>query len=272
MPATPDLEFRSLATDADYQACVDLQVATWGEDFLELVPPSLLKISQKMGGVVAGAFAGDGRLLGFVHGLTGVRHGRLAHWSHMLAVAEEARNQGLGTRLKHYQRELLRPLGVAAIYWSYDPLEARNAHLNLNHLGVRVEEYVRDLYGDSPSKLHRGLGTDRLIVAWEIREPPRPGSPEAARGRFAAAPVVNVRPGADGGPEPLSEGALPPSGGAVRVEVPADIQSLKVAAPEAGRRWRAATRRAFEHYLGRGLGVAGFYRDPDTGRCFYGLC
>src|SRR6185295_11484427 len=122
-----EILFRPLAGADDYAACVELQRTTWGRDFQETVPGSVLKICQKVGGVAAGAFAADGRLLGFVFGLTGVRAGSppcLVHWSHMLAVVPEARDLGLGTRLKLYQRELLLPLGVERVEWTYDPLEA----------------------------------------------------------------------------------------------------------------------------------------------------
>src|SRR6202521_1485967 len=180
---------RALASHDEYQACYELQLVTWGRDFQEGVPPSVLKISQRVGGIAAGAFDAGGRLLGYVYGLTGVRppgsprsaaaaaapapgglvRPELLHWSHMLAVAPEARDLGLGTRLKLYQRELLLPLGVEVVEWTYDPLEARNAHLNLNRLGAEVVEYVEDMYkGEMGSELARGIGTDRFIVAWRI--------------------------------------------------------------------------------------------------------
>jgi predicted GNAT superfamily acetyltransferase len=180
---------RPLASHDDYHACYELQLATWGRDFQEGVPPSVLKISQRVGGIAAGAFAAGGELLGYVYGLTGVRPpgsprsaatvpargGRarpeLFHWSHMLAVAPQARDLGLGTRLKLYQRELLLTLGVEVVEWTYDPLEARNAHLNLNRLGAEVVEYVEDMYeGEMGSELARGIGTDRFIVAWRIAD------------------------------------------------------------------------------------------------------
>ena len=100
---------RPLASHDDYHACYELQLATWGRDFQEGVPPSVLKISQRVGGIAAGAFAAGGELLGYVYGLTGVRppgsprsaaavparggpaRPELFHWSHMLAVAPEAR-------------------------------------------------------------------------------------------------------------------------------------------------------------------------------------
>ncbi|HYO12137.1 MAG TPA: GNAT family N-acetyltransferase, partial [Thermoanaerobaculia bacterium] len=121
MPAPADLTFRPLSSLPDYEACIELQRMTWGRDFSDVVPLSILKIVQKVGGIAAGAFAPDGRMLGFIFGVTGVRDGRPLHWSHMLAVDPEARDLGLGTRLKLYQRELLVQSGVEEMQWTYDP-------------------------------------------------------------------------------------------------------------------------------------------------------
>ncbi len=250
-----------------------LQRETWGDSFTECVPPAILMVGQKIGGVTAGAFGPDGRLLGFVFGLTGVREGRPVHWSDMLAVREEARGRGLGKRLKAYQRELLLETGVDVAYWTYDPLVARNAHLNLNHLGTEIREYVPDMYGaDTGSELHSGLGTDRFVVVWKLRDPrverTLAGEGAADPGPAAQAPVANADP-APGGARPLER--EPPQADAVRIEIPEDIQAVKSTSPETAARWRASTRRAFLHYLGHGYRVTTFYRDRESGRCFYVL-
>jgi predicted GNAT superfamily acetyltransferase len=250
---------------------VEIQRQTWGRDFAELVPASILKISQKVGSVAAGAFDSEGTMLGFVFGLTGVRDGnppRLIHWSHMLAVAPAARDLRLGTRLKLYQRELLLPLGVERVEWTYDPLEARNAHLNFNHLGVEVVEYVEDMYArEMGSELARGIGTDRFIVAWPIASDRvydvLAGAAPNDPARFADAPVANL--GGAGAETDL------PGAPRVRIEIPANVQDLKAQRPDAAFACRLATRRAFQTYLGRGYRVAAFWRDPASGRCFYGL-
>src|SRR4051812_4500327 len=167
--AAGNVTIRALASPADYAACVALQRLTWGAGFADVVPASILKVSQRMGGIAAGAFAADGTLLGFVYGLTGVEDGHVVHWSDMLAVRPEAQNLGLGRRLKEFQRDAMKEIGAGVIYWTYDPLVARNAHLNFNVFGVRVVEYVRDMYGsDTGSDLHRGIGTDRLVVGWPV--------------------------------------------------------------------------------------------------------
>jgi predicted GNAT superfamily acetyltransferase len=270
-----DITLRSLSSPADYLAAVELQKLTWGRDSSEIAPLSILKIAQKVGGVSAGAFAPDGRLLGFVFGLTGVRDGKPVHWSHMLAVAPESRDLGLGTRLKLYQRELLLPLGVELVEWTFDPLEARNAHVNFNHLGAGVSAYVRDMYeGETGSDLAKGIGTDRLIVAWRIASQRvvdviAGRRPETTQ--YRDAPIANpcgaeielppLGPPVDGGMKNLP---------VVRIETPANIQAIKDSDPNAGAAWRASTRRAFEHYLPSGFVVDAFFRDPD-GRCYYGL-
>src|SRR6202163_550651 len=169
----PDgLTFRPLSSVADFDACIEIQRLTWGRDFSDVVPLSILKIVQKTGGIAAGAFIVDGRMLGFVLGLTGVRGDRSDrevqpfHWSHMLAVTPAGRDLGLGTRLKLYQRECLLGLGIEEVQWTYDPLESRNAHLNFNHLGVGVAEYVEDMYeGEMGSELAQGIGSLRVIVS-----------------------------------------------------------------------------------------------------------
>ena len=148
---TGTVTLRSLETLADFEACVELQRETWGRDFSGCVPASVLMVVHKVGGVTAGAFDEDGHLVGFVFGITGYTDGRPLHWSHMLAVREGARGSGVGVRLKLYQRELLLAGGVHTARWTFDPLVAKNAHVNLNRLGAIVTDYVENMYGDSNS-------------------------------------------------------------------------------------------------------------------------
>ncbi len=278
MGMTPDaLTFRPLSSEDDFAACIELQRATWGRDFSDAVPMSILKITQKAGGIAAGAFAADGRLLGFVYGLTGVKPGsappKVFHWSHMLAVDPAARDLGLGTRLKRYQRELLLPLGVDRVEWTYDPLEARNAHLNLNHLGALPDQYVRDMYeGEFGSDLARGIGTDRFILAWAIagdrverRLAGGPPSREETIRRFGDAPRI----GPDNFGPDVNENEPLPAGPRVRIEIPASVQDLKTADLDRARAYRGSTRRAFEHYLELGWRIGSYYKDPIGDVCYY---
>lgn len=256
------LTLRSLATQDDYEQCEALERSTWGDGIV--VPASLLMVSQKVGGVTAGAFDPDGRLVAMVYGLTGPREGKLVHWSHMLAVAETLRGRGVGRHLKLLQRRLARDRGAETMLWTYDPLVARNAHLNINRLGARPVDYLEELYGrESDSHLHRGLGTDRFVVEWPMEG--EPWRPMVERGTWEEAPIVNTT--AEG--EPIRGRLDLPGDVRVRVEIPFDIQLTKAAEPEAGARWRGCTRAAIQGYFGRGYEVAGFRRVPETDRCFY---
>ena len=256
-----DVEIRPLRTQAEYRACVALQRETWGDDFGEEVAPAILNVVQRVGGVAAGAFDGSGRLVGFVFGITGVEDGRIVHWSDMLAVRPELRDAGLGRRLKAWQRDEARRVGATAMYWTYDPLVARNAHLNFNVLGVRAHAYVEDMYGESTSDLHRGLGTDRLVVAWPL----------------AGAPARSVVPSGDAADVPAAlrlapavhESAGDAQAPMLRIDVPLDVHAVAEADPAAAARWRAVTRAAFQECLAEGRRVAGFYRDPAAGLGHY---
>jgi predicted GNAT superfamily acetyltransferase len=266
-----EFTIRPLESHDDFLQCVALQRETWGTDFSDSVPPSILQVCQKVGGVAAGAFDADGRLVGFVFGLSGVRHGRLAHWSDMLAVREELRGHGLGQRLKAYQLSLLLERGIEVAYWTYDPLEARNANININRLAAFPVEYVPDMYGEATSTLHAGLPTDRFIVEWWLTDPKvgaalaGSASTEGAAAR-ADAPAVNTER-VEGAPTPR-ELELPDAV-TVRVEIPWDIQAIKKTSMETARSWRVNTRRALMHYLGRAYRVTGFRRDAAAERCFY---
>ena len=247
------IELRNASSEEDYAAIVELQRQTWGNSFDDAVPPPMLKISQKMGGVVAGAFDEGGRMLGFIYGMSGFRFGERAHWSHMLAVTRDARGLGLGRELKAFQRELLLELDVETVYWTYDPLVARNANLNLNRLGALPVEYVEDMYGeDTGSILHSGLGTDRFIVAWPI------GS-ERVAGLMEGGPAAG--PTRDTPPFPVDEALADTAW----VEVPPNIGFILRSAPEDASAWRRRTRAQFQEHLGSGYAVTGFTWRPDDG-------
>jgi predicted GNAT superfamily acetyltransferase len=269
-------QIRPLATPEEYRACVALQEETWGPGFAERVPPSLLKVSQRLGGVAAGAWDESGRLLGFVFGMTGVENGKAVHWSDMLAVRTEIRDSGLGWRLKTYQRKVLLERGVRTCYWTFDPLEARNGHLNLGKLGAVVREYVPNMYGESDSPLHRGLGTDRFVAMWKM-DARRVESrlvglerPPLARDVVTGLPwAFAVEEDTPRMPRPFAyDDVDPPSTGRFLVPVPTSIQEMKARDPGLACTWRKATRLAFSNVLSgrhevveliRGEGDLSFY-------------
>ncbi len=262
-----DVEIRRVRTEDEFAACVDLQRDTWGWSYSDVVPVSMLQIAVKMGGVCIGAFGPRGELHGFVYGITGLRSGEVAHWSHMLAVRPEVRDRGIGRRLKLAQADALRALGVENVYWTYDPLVARNAHFNINRLGVTIDEYVPDMYGRSDSDLHQ-LGTDRFIVRWCLEgeggrtgaAPPR--SPEAV---VVAPEGVAAARGAGGSADaPGSTGYM--DAATVEVLIPDDIEAVEARSVDEALAWRRTTRRALSLLLGAGARVAGFFPDREYGR------
>lgn len=270
------IEIRDVRTLEEFAACVELQAATWGPGFREMVPATILRISQRLGGVTAGAFTPDGALAGFVFGITGIEDGAVVHWSDMLAVRHDIRDHGLGARLKAYQRQAVRAVGATRMYWTYDPLVARNAHFNVNRLGVRVAEYVQDMYGpDTGSAMHSGFGTDRFVVAWDVtpagsgdgRSPDtREGSPAPLPDSIGG-PVLNRGGGAGVVDLPAGDDeALPP---AVQIEIPLDIFAVQTRSGAEARGWRASTREAFQWAFARGYAVEQFVRDTAGGRGLY---
>jgi predicted GNAT superfamily acetyltransferase len=252
---------RPLASIADYDEAVALQDETWGAGFSDRVPAAILRVGQKVGGVSAAAFDADGRMLGFVFGLTGVRDGRLVHWSDMLAVREHARGKHLGERLKIYQRDVLRDIGVQTMFWTFDPLVARNAHFNLNRLGASIADYVPNFYGaNTGSILHGGLPTDRLVAEWELTAhtaaPAR--SANGTGGRYEDVPRTAI---VEGG-EP--RGIVPlPDTARVYVPIPRDIETVLSSDAGVALSWRLATRDAIMHYLARGYRVTAFHRGDE---------
>jgi predicted GNAT superfamily acetyltransferase len=215
-------EIRELHGHAEYAACVQLQKETWGEYFTELVPPAILQVAQKVGGITGGAFDGH-ELVGMVFGISGIRDGQPVHWSDMLAVKSSHRNRGIGEQLKWYQRDVLLERGINRVYWTFDPLDAKNAHINLERLGVTAREYVVDMYGDTGSVLHTGIGTDRLVATWELK------SERVQARRAGRAPE----------PQPVD----------AQIEIPLDIHGLNRSDAKAARAWREKTRAQFLRYL-----------------------
>jgi predicted GNAT superfamily acetyltransferase len=152
------------------------------------------------------------------------------------------------------------------VEWTYDPLEARNAHLNLNHLGAEVVEYIEDMYaGEMGSDLAQGIGTDRFIVRWRIASDRvagiLAGDPASDPAPFEGTPVLGLKAADEASPLP----EVP----RVRVEIPASIQDVKAMRPDEAPVWRQSTRRAIEHYFERGYRVTAYLREGD--RRFYGL-
>ncbi len=238
------------------------------------VGSEVLLVTQKYGGLVLGALA-KGKLLGFIYAFLGRYHGRVVHWSHLMAVEKRHRDKGLGFRMKLAHRELALQEGIKSICWTYDPLQSRNAALNIARLGARVEEYIPDCYGRFPSSIEKSLPSDRFVVNWQI------GSAHVARRLRAPLlrPVDLNLPGVNE-TRRNNEGFIVNrrisfSFAAPRLllEIPANTEEMRAHALKLGGRWRMETRRMFQRAFECGCRVLDFVTagTGDDRRAFYVL-
>ena len=161
-----EVEFRDLSGMAEFRAAETLQREVWGEGDLP-DPADLMMVIQAEGGLVGGAFVG-GRLTGYVFGFP-TRDQQVQH-SHRLAVLPDARGLGLGMRLKQFQRDWCLARGITHVRWTFDPLRAVNASLNLHRLGGQTNTYLEDYYGEMGG-INQGIASDRLLVEWDLASP-----------------------------------------------------------------------------------------------------
>jgi predicted GNAT superfamily acetyltransferase len=261
---------RDLTSLEDCQQVVRLQKDVWGyADGEDVVPVPVLIVSIKRGGILIGAFEGE-RLVGFVYSVPALKDGRLTQWSDMLGVTRAARGSGLGLRLKLAQRERALAMGIEIIEWTFDPMQALNAHLNMARLGAIAEEYEENLYGETSSPLHRGVPTDRLVALWKLTAPhverriQPSGLPVARDASVMAAPVVNTSRNQD-----PAEPDVNSNDRRVLIEVPATFTEMLTADPPRAHRWRMTTRLAFQTYFARGYRAVDFLLSADRRRGHY---
>jgi predicted GNAT superfamily acetyltransferase len=278
------VSLRDLTTLADCRAVVKLEEAVWGADG-ETVPASVLLVSAKRGGILIGAWTGvdDGgavaeRLVGFVWSMPGIRDGVRTQWSHMLGVLPAFRGDRVGERLKLEQRARAIAQGAELIEWTFDPLQAANAHFNLRVLGAVGASYGIDVYGGLAGHLHRGTPTDRLIVEWWIREPhvSRRLAARAANGAglpvrtaevLEAPDLIRIAP--EG--EWMRCADVGPAGDhrRVYVAVPARFSDMQQQATELALEWRLAIRQTMTSLFERGYRAVDFELNRETGHGRY---
>jgi len=222
----------------EMRACVALQKEVWGFSDIELVPLRMFVVAERVGGQVIGAFEGK-TLVGFAFAIPAIRHAQPYLYSHMLAVRKAYRNSGLGRRLKLFQREEALGRGFNLMDWTFDPLEIKNAYLNIEKLGAIVRRYNVNQYGITSSPLQGGLPTDRLVAEWWLKSK-----------------RVELL---------LETGSNPKFDAVKTISVPAQIYEWK-AKPET--RARAAevqdrNREEFQQAFDGGLAVLGYERDQQ---------
>ena len=242
-----DIRIRECLTIEELDSCVRLQRDVFGLPDLEISPRRHLVVSRQAGGWTLGAFTGENKLAGFVHHLIAVRGaGEIVGYSHMMAIDRAYQNQGIGARLKWAQRERAMNEGRRFIKWTWDPLQSRNAHFNLNRLGVIVRSYAENFYGtdygSDPSQPNApSLDSDRLFANWELTSPRVRGLAEGRASEICA----EVR---------------------ASVEIPADWSALVKNDVASARAEQQRVRREFQKAFGAGLICAGFERSAERPR------
>ena len=237
------VDIRQVNTIEEYDACVHLQREVFGLPDLEISPRRHLIVSEQAGGWTLGAFV-DGKFVGFVHHLAAVRGNEVFGYSHMMAVAAEYQNFGIGAKLKWAQRARVLAEGNSFIKWTFEPVRARNAHFNLNRLGVVVRSYAVNFYGTdyATNATERsagplGMDSDRLFASWELKSP----RVEAlADGRDVSAGTPNAV-----------------------IEIPNDFGALLKSDPSAAKAEALRIREEFLRAFSAGLVCRAFARDDQ---------
>jgi predicted GNAT superfamily acetyltransferase len=224
------------------------------------------------GGVLIGAFD-SGRMVGFVCGFSGWERDHPYHHSHMLAVVPDYRGSGLGERLKWAQRERVLAKGIELINWTFDPLQAVNANLNINRLGAVARKYRVNLYGDSSSPLHGSLPTDRFEAEWLLSsvrvERAREGSHSPFEGWESLRKANPAEREASGFARSPDDPDLGIEEEAFLVQIPESINAIMAKDMNLALDWRLKTRLLFQSYFEKAYVVLGFHRSPEG--AFYRL-
>jgi predicted GNAT superfamily acetyltransferase len=282
----PRVTIRALDSPEDFTKLLDIQRRVWKHEEADLTPVHQFRITSCMGAILLGGYV-KGRLVGFVYSFPAIYEGRLVQHSHLLAVLPEYQGHGVGKALKWAQRHRAIALGHNLITWTFDPLQARNANLNLHTLGAVTRIYWRNFYGNQAALvLGPDVKTDRFLVEWRIREK-RLGA--RRREEFAAYDVASLvkalerTPGGCAG-ERAAEGDrekhrqsssfatpakpwLSAGGRVVLAEVPRSVNEMRER-PQVIAAWQQALRRVFHHYFAAGYIIDDFIFGE---RCFYVL-
>jgi predicted GNAT superfamily acetyltransferase len=238
---TDGISIRKCVTLAELEACVALQREVWAEEDLEIEPVSGFIVATQTGGQVLGAFD-RAELVGYTLALVGYRDGAVFLHSHHTGVHQDYRDRGVGRRLKLFQREEALSREIRFVQWTFDPLEVRNAHFNLNRLGAICRQYKPNLYGVTTSPLHRGLPTDRLLAEWNL---------DSKRVIAAIENLVTT-------PDAASKSA------GARIELPDELEQWKQTDSTAVKRVQDRVRSEFTECFGRGYATIGTQKTANS--------
>ena len=242
-----DVTIRECVSVEDFRQCIELERAVWRDDDIGIMPIRLYLISKACKAPTVGAFDHTGKLVGFVHTMLALMGRQVVYHSHLAAVVEGLRHKDIGFRMKLKQRDFAIEYGIPLIIWTFDPLQSRNAHLNVNKLGAIIRRYEENYYGEGLSAVFDAdVPSDRVFAEWWVSAP------------HVEAALAGHRP----------EVADPTS-----VIIPEDIQRVREQSVEEHKRWRLRVRADFLRELSKGRIARGFERDPAsaTSRYLFGM-
>ena len=282
-----NLDIRPLTTYDEAVQIEELQMLVWPGSETDVVPAHLKLALARNGGLVLGAFDKD-KLVGFVTGFLATDEespnrpamARLKHYSHMLGVHPDYRDKGIGFSLKSAQRDFVNKQGIRLVTWTYDPLQSRNAYLNIHRLGAICRRYHREAYGDMRDGLNVGYPSDRFEVEWwitssRVKARLKGSRPALDLANFLGAGAVKINSGhleADDLIRPAQE-ILPMEGKVLLIEIPSAISNLKEKDIELARDWRMHSRMLFEEAFSKGYLVTDFVhlKEERIPRSYYVL-
>jgi len=229
----------------DFKQCIELERAVWQDDDIGIMPIRLYMISRACNAPTIGAFDATGKLVGFVHTNIAIRDKQVVYHSHLAAVVEELRHKDIGFRMKLAQREHALRAGVPLIIWTFDPLQSRNAHLNINKLGAIIRRYEVNYYSEGLSSVFDpNVPSDRVFAEWWVASP------------HVESVLAGNRPTVKGQME--------------TVVIPEDINKVRAESLSEHVRWRMRVRDTFQQKLAVGMIALGFERSEGTSRYLLG--
>lgn len=239
-----DVVIRECVSVDDFQQCIELERAVWKDDDIGIMPIRLYMISKSCKAPTIGAFDPSGQLVGFVHTMLALIGRNVVYQSHLAAVIEGLRHKDIGYRMKLAQRDFAIQSGVPLIVWTFDPLQSRNAHLNINKLGAIIRRYEENYYGEGISSVFdSGVPSDRIFAEWWVRSP------------YVEAAVAGTRT------QVTAEISS--------VVIPDDINAIRARSIEDHLKWRLRVREDFQREISNGKIARGFERDRENAESRY---
>jgi predicted GNAT superfamily acetyltransferase len=264
---------------SDYEASTDIQREVWGCADIDIVPASLLMISERQGGITLGAYNSLGEMIGFSWSIVAIDGGEVLQHSCMLAVRAAYRNFEVGSRLKSAQRKEALKRKYSAITFAFDPMQPLHGYFFLGKLGAGTASYLENFFGETTGSLRRGLPADRLVARWDLKSTPveerlETGPPKHdLEKELKKYPAINYLEEMAPGMAASSPLQLQLTGDQILFEIPYNLPDIKSRNLGVALEWQGKMRQVFRHYFKRGYAAADFWLAEDEGhlRAFYFL-